>query len=374
MNKLKSLLNDIRTRLVHAYMDARDNNLRKNRYKVGQRTLLIKLGHLSPLSSSQREEVLSFWNQYRDVSKVMQWFEFYNWCSDGKADIKRYIPDSIYYSEVDTVFTEPRRSYELDDKNHYDLFFHDVRMPKTIVRKCKGLLMDREYHVVSLERAVELCRQAKYVISMPARNSEGGKGIRFFDFTAGDETEELKKWLTDSGDLIVQDVIKQHEAINQLYAESVNSIRIMSIMLDGEIHILSSVLRMGRNGAKIDNTSNGGIVCGIKEDGWLREVAFDNTGEKYSSHPQGGAFKDYRIVGYDKCLDVIREVSGRMGTTTHLISWDFAIDQDGEAVLIEVNLTFGGVNIHQMCNGPIFGDMTEDILSIVYHSNSKPKL
>ena len=85
--------------------------------KIGQRALAVKQGKHIPISSAQREEILSFWKPYRDVSKDMGWFEFYNWCSDGKTDLKRYIPDDIYYSEVDFFFTSPRRSYQLDDKN-----------------------------------------------------------------------------------------------------------------------------------------------------------------------------------------------------------------------------------------------------------------
>ena len=371
MSSIRTTLSKVPAGLSKALATYRDNHLRKSRMKVGHKALLVKQGKHLPISNSQREEILSFWRQYRDVSKYMPWFEFYNWCSDGKADIKYYIPDDIYYAEVDFFFTSPRRSYELDDKNLYDLYFHGIRMPKTVIRKSNGLLMDKDYHVIDLQRAIELCREAQHVISKPARNSEGGKGIQFIDFDQDNAVDALKECLQYPFDLIVQEIVKQHDAINQLYDKSVNSIRIMSIILDGKIHIVSSVIRMGRDGAKVDNTSHGGLVCGLTSDGKLRDTGFDKTGTKWTKHPQGAVFKDFQIVGYDKCVDVIHEVAGRLGSTTLLISWDFAIDQDGEPVIIEANMTFGGVNIHQMCNGPIFGDLTEDILSRVYHSTSK---
>ena len=360
------LIRDIRSRLVRKLNEARDNHLRKDRMKVAKRTLMIKLDNLSPLSDTQKREILDFWKPYRDVSSEMQWFEFYNWCSDGKADIKRYIPDSIHYAEVDFFFTDPRRSYELDDKNLYDMFFHDVRMPRTVMRKCKGQLLDKDYHVITIDQAVELCRQEGYVISKPARNTEGGKGIHFIDFSKENAEEELRRCLLYPYDLIVQEVIKQHDAINKLYDQSINSLRIMSIMLDGKVHIVSAVLRMGRDGAKVDNTSHGGLAIGITPEGKLRETAFDKTGKKYLKHPQGAVFKDYPLVGYDRCEALIRSLAGRLVSTTSLVSWDLAIAPDGEPMIVEVNLTFGGVNIHQMCNGPIFGDMTEEILSKVY--------
>ena len=66
---------------------------------------------------------------------------------------------------------------------------------------------------------------------------------------------------------------------------------------------------------------------------------------------------------------MVMKLAGRMFTSSRLISWDFAVDPQGEPVLIEVNLTYGGVLVHQLCNGPIFGDRTEDILSRVYHQS-----
>ena len=54
-----------------------------------------------------------------------------------------------------------------------------------------------------------------------------------------------------------------------------------------------------------------------------------------------------------------------MNTVSSLISWDFAVDKDGDPILIEANFTFGEIDFHQLCNGPILGEMTENILSAV---------
>lgn len=44
-----------------------------------------------------------------------------------------------------------------------------------------------------------------------------------------------------------------------------------------------------------------------------------------------------------------------------IVSWDIAIDESGEAVIIEAN--YGGdMRMHQATTGPIFGDMTEEVL------------
>ena len=49
-----------------------------------------------------------------------------------------------------------------------------------------------------------------------------------------------------------------------------------------------------------------------------------------------------------------------------LVSWDIAIDDGGEAVLIECNLTLGSCDNVQAVNGPYFGSFTRRILDEVY--------
>lgn len=44
-------------------------------------------------------------------------------------------------------------------------------------------------------------------------------------------------------------------------------------------------------------------------------------------------------------------------------SWDIAIDEDGEPVLIEYNVGGAGIDIHQYNNGPLYGKYRERIIS-----------
>ena len=49
-----------------------------------------------------------------------------------------------------------------------------------------------------------------------------------------------------------------------------------------------------------------------------------------------------------------------------LISWDVAIDENAEPVLIEANLQMGDIDILQPVNGPLFGELTDDVLREVF--------
>lgn len=365
MNKIAAIRIGLRDRFVKLYTDDLVRISRKRNIKKGFRRRRIQS---EPITDAQKAEIIEFWKPYRSVENDIGWFEFYNYHCEDKSKLKYYIPDDIYFTEIDTFFTNPRRCEQLDDKNLYDLFFHDVKMPQTIVRKIEGFYLDKDFRTITLDQAVDLCANAKTVISKESRMSCGGFGLRFFDFSSC-STEDFKTWLSQDkiDDINIQEIVSQHECLNKIHSESINTLRIISLMFEGEVHVLSSVLRMGVNGARVDNASSGGIMCGINEEGYLRNIAYGNYGEKVTQHPQGTVFSEVKIVGLDKCHEVIRKLAGRMCSASRLVSWDFAIGADGEPILIEVNLTYGGVNMHQMCNGPVFGDLTERVLEHVYH-------
>ena len=214
---------------------------------------------------------------------------------------------------------------------------------------------------------MELYAQAGSVVTKASLFSVGGHSIRFHNIDTCSPADFISA-LDGKDDLVIQRLLQQHETLNRIHRDSINTIRIMSLLLDGTTHILSSVLRMGKNGARVDNASSGGLVCGINDDGTLKEFAFDKNGNRCNEHPQGGAFKGIKIEGFDKCCDLVRDLAGRMCTTSRLISWDLSIDPSGEPILIEVNLSYGELDFHQLCNGPIFGSLTTQVLQRVFQS------
>jgi hypothetical protein len=66
-------------------------------------------------------------------------------------------------------------------------------------------------------------------------------------------------------------------------------------------------------------------------------------------------------------MDLVKQIHPFMGHH-RLISWDVAVDSEGDAVLIEANLSLGGCDDVQVLNGPFFGKYTRRILDEVYRS------
>ena len=123
---------------------------------------------------------------------------------------------------------------------------------------------------------------------------------------------------------------------------------------------------MGVGEERVDNGSSGGISCGVDNDGTLKTRAFSTKGECYLQHPTTGThFESVRIPNYDNVTETVKRLHEQI-PHFRFASWDIAIDKFGDPVLVEVNLRAGSLRLHQLNNGPLFGDDTTAILDEVF--------
>lgn len=344
----------------------------KRRMNVGLTKLPQKLVNAKQISAQEKEEIDAFWSRYlssemRELLVNYKYYDFYNNFLAPGEQLCHYLPDSFYQAFIDEYYTNPQHSDPCDDKNLYDIYFHDVNRPFTVFRKTHGLIMDRYYNEISIKDAIALCREEKEVVLKKGKFSMAGEGIMFWAVQQSEE--RLLSFIDESQDVVCQRIIKQHSELNRLNKTSVNTLRLLTFVFKGKVHLLSSILRMGINGARVDNACQGGIVCGIKPSGQLKNVAFDTLGNIYEKHPQGTAFESVTIPNYKDCIELVITLSRRFVSVSRLISWDIAIDEKGKPLLIEFNLSFGEMDFHQICNGPIFGGMTEGVLTDVFNNS-----
>ena len=302
------------------------------------------------------------------------WSRYYNGIereTKGAFDA-RYIPLDMEACFIDDWFNDTNSALVIDDKNMYDMYFHDVNMPKTVGRIINRSFFDEKYLNISVDALVERCSMAKHVIMKPSIGSMAGHGIVFWNEDEG--VDLLRKFLLEHDNYIIQELIHQHEEINKIYSQSVNSIRIVTCNFKGTTEVLSAVIRLGQGGNKLDNASQGGLFCGINEDGTLKKYGYTKYGETCTVHPQGAVFAQCHIPNFDKCKELVINLSNRFLRISKLISWDLAVDEHGEPMIIEVNLCYGGTDIHQIANGPLFGDKTEEVLDSVFRKQRKYRI
>ena len=324
-----------------------------------------KLSKGKPIDS---DAIKKIWNGIH-VNSI--WSRYYNGIKrETKEEFDaRYIPLDLEACFIDDWFNNTQAALAIDDKNMYDMYFHDVNMPKTVGRIINRSFFDENYHSITIDSLLERCSLAKHVILKPSIGSMAGHGIVFWNEEEG--LDVLRKFLLEHDNYIIQELIHQHEEINKIYSQSVNSIRIVTCNFKGKTEVLSAVIRLGQGGNKLDNASQGGLFCGINEDGTLKKYGYSKFGETCTVHPQGAVFADSRIPNFDKCKELVVNLSNRFLRISKLISWDLAVDETGEPMIIEVNLCYGGTDIHQIANGPLFGNKTEDVLNSVFRKQKK---
>lgn len=320
------------------------------------------------LKKSELRSIKDIWGNFDKINPLFH--EFYaqktgKFCAD-------YIPDDIYYSVIDQFYNNPDLAQWLDDKVLYGALLKDpkgiVKQPNTLCMKSGGFWVNSNFELLDIDSVVELIKKTGEVFIKKSVESCGGKGVIYCN-TAQDSIDKIKSILNSFGkNLVVQEKIKQSPILASLNESSVNTLRLISFLKpDGSVKIYSVVLRMGINGAVVDNASSGGITIGVQDDGRLKNIAYTARGVKYSKcHPDSKVeFQSIVIPN----LDIIKEAVVRLHhrlMRLRLLSWDFAIDDNNQPILVEVNMDRGQLDFHQLNNGPLFGDDLMEILNEVY--------
>ncbi|MBR3027418.1 MAG: hypothetical protein IKH58_04675 [Bacteroidales bacterium] len=332
---------------------------------------LINSGKVKPIDISMLNDIKSFWRSFLGDNIQLidfRWYDVYNSIEDDKDLVKYYMPCDFYYAFIDEYYSNPQHSAPCDDKNFYDLYFPEAKLPKTLFRKVGKSFLNDKYEIISKEEVLGICKAYDKIILKKSRFSGGGLGVTFIDTNISDN-ELIKALSSINSSFICQDIVRQHPELNKLNDTSLNTIRIQTLVRNNKVNVLSPLIRVGNKGSKTDNLTGGGMVCGINADGSLKNRVFDHNLQKYELSPQGYKFSDIKIPSFERCTELVSKLAVRFSDISRLMSWDLAIDEDADPVLIETNLTFSGVDVHQLANGPIYGNHPEPIIEEVVNNS-----
>lgn len=314
-----------------------------------------------------RNNVRPYWAQF-GIRVSPLWFKHY-YKLNGALD-PRYIPDDIHLRRIIPYFDKDMYIRPLVDKNLHSLMFPQVKRPETVFKHIDGRFTEDNFISITREEAMTRCLAPGRYIVKPTVDTGQGRNIRFFSGEDGQEAAEEVLASFEGIDYIVQKLVRQHPALARYNPTCLNTVRIVTMYLNGKAHILSTILRIGADGNEVDNFSQGGYQCTIRPDGSVEKLAYahrpgnDMFVEQTSS---GMRFEDLTIPCWDKVRDTALHLSEYM---PHLkfIGWDLAINEDGEIVLIEFNCQMAQ---NQGTCGPTFGDLTDEVLTAVFGKQDK---
>lgn len=211
------------------------------------------------------------------------------------------------------------------------------------------------------------------IIIKPTVNSDSGRGVELYEkdnsskffHLRGDKLILLDSERLDSigRNIIIQEAMIQSDYISQFNASSINTIRIATYrsVCDENIHILSSVIRIGKAGSIVDNGHSGGKMVRILDDGTLDKYCSDQYGNHKTSHNGIDFCKNvYRIPQWENVLKFAKEVSSKI-LHARLVQLDIMLDSNNTPHLIEFNITGFSMWQAQFTGTPAFGNLTDEV-------------
>ena len=181
------------------------------------------------------------------------------WNISGHAD-PRIVPEELFASEIERVLAHRDWTPVFSHKSMYSRFFPADVFPECYFHNIEGQFFDAALNPLE-GTALPHFEAFEYpVVLKPNTGSSGGKGVSF-----PKTPEELRSAIEGRIDFVRS---APHPAgrilrkLQRLWPEHATRFHYKSV-LDDEVHVLNTALRLGKGGS-LDNETAGGIVCFIR--------------------------------------------------------------------------------------------------------------
>jgi len=329
------------------------------------------------LTKAQKEKLQTNFINYFGRKYSDKWHRLYQ-SYTGRFD-ENYFPEILFSTKLEPILNSRSISNVLQDKNLLETLYGSVegiRIPKTLIGNSYGTYYvdaGSKRKIADFQSVCELIKNTEKVVIKPAVGTSSGKGVKICKFHDGiDEytgmpAKEILRPYKEN--FVIQECIENCIELKALHDDSVNTLRIVTYILDGKLHHLPLALRIGCNGNKVDNGHAGGLGIGLSDEGYLNEYAFTEF-EKYKEHPNSKiTFHHYLIPNVPKAIHMACLCHTKT-PQVKMISWDITIDKDLEVVLIEANMFGQSIWPPQLLHGlSAFGKNTSKMLRIISRKN-----
>lgn len=278
------------------------------------------------------------------------------------------LPMEVCVNFIEPILTPNNLASFYCDKNSFGLLYPQDYMPKTFIHNISGKYYDASYKPI--DKTIDSYIYTDEIIVKPATESSGN-GVELFKKENNVFVNVKKEVLNEEylnreykSDFLIQERFEQSEYLSQFNQSSLNTIRISTYrdVKTGEFKYLRSFLRIGSEGAIVDNAHAGGKFIGIDDFGRFGKYLCDQYGVKYDIH-NGIDFSrnEFVIPNYDNVKKFAIEVSEKF-IHHSLLALDIILDKYNTPKLLEVNIQGFGGWAFQFTSGTCFREYTDDIL------------
>ena len=317
---------------------------------------------LPELSEAEYEELKQTWPFLNFKKNDVYWARLYK----KEYGFNPYFISSVNQSYQLRAKINPRSQVcSLENKALVDIYFPEIPFPEVYVRRINNSFYDQEMNRISFEEATTILQQMGSFIIKPSLGTMCGKGVKKYVIEEGKVAS--REWFSEvfegaTSNFIAQEVLVQHPDISRLNPTSLNCCRITSIYING-IYTYGAMLKIGKKGAHIDNW-NSGYLVGINSDGSVKEKGWDDKLSPVYQTDNGIVFDSIQYPCFQDLLQSIERYHKKYFPQCGIVGWDVIIDQQNNPKVIEANLAIPGIPAEQLCSGPFFKMVHDELIKV----------
>ena len=283
-------------------------------------------------------------------SKVYTFFDILVCAAKYGAGYYDYLMFGFYDMngrQRDTYLTRVRNKKIMDlmnDPAFSDEFDDKLRFNKTFAAYLGRKTLNGE---TATEKELAEFLRGQEAIFAKINHGDCGRGVEKLYVKDFDSPAAMLAYIREHGQVVLEHVLPQHEDMARLHPSSVNTMRILTDLVDGQVHIAYITVKMGRGSGVCDNSGQGGILCRVDpQSGKIISPATDDYFNVYEKHPDTGiVLQGYQLPMVDRAVAMAKEAALVFPQVGH-VGWDMAITPTGPAI-IEGN-EFPGTDLCQL--------------------------
>jgi len=214
------------------------------------------------LSREEKEKIDKVFKEGYGKKFSYKWHRLYQ-SYTGVFD-ENYFPEILFSTKLEFKLNPKNICKVLADKALLDVLYSNIdglSFPQYYLLNCSGIFYDSKKHIISKEDAIKKCQNLGQIVAKTTLGSSSGKSVRIFnikngiDLKTGLNVQEIFDLY--SSNYILQEKIENCDYLKKIYPLSINTIRVITYVIDGNFFHCPLSLRIGRNGNYVDNAHAG---------------------------------------------------------------------------------------------------------------------
>lgn len=245
-------------------------------------------------------------------------FEFYN----IKHDKRKTFVTRFKNKKLIMMLNNPDYSDLFDKKNEFNDRFKNYLGRDTINMTTASLNSFKKFI------------QNKDIIFVKPNDGDSGRGIEKLNVNDFKSPTALYDYIKTKNFGVAEEMVHQHPEMAKLHPDSVNCIRIQTIVVDGNSQVVYVACKAGNGGHFVDNLGFDGVNIPVDlKTGKLVKYGRTEHGQIYEEHPYTHIkFEGFKIPLFKEAMDMCLKAALEV-PEVGFVGWDVYIGENAPGII-----------------------------------------